>query len=122
LDGGYLRGTCTLISGAPGTSKTSLAGAFAEAACGRAERTLLVSFEEVGDAIVRNLASVNIRLGRYVRSGRLRMFSVPASGQKPDALHPQIGALLDEHAARCLVVDPGSALIHAGAPEFAFDA
>jgi circadian clock protein KaiC len=122
LDGGYLRGTCTLISGAPGTSKTSLAGAFAEAACGRAERTLLVSFEEAGDAIVRNLASVNIRLGRYVRSGRLRMFSVPATGRTPEALTLRIGALLDEHEARCLVVDPVSALIHAGAPEFAFDA
>jgi len=122
LDGGYLRGTCTLVSGAPGTSKTSLAGAFAEAACGRGERTLLVSFEEAGDAIVRNLASVNIRLARYVRSGRLRMFSVPASGRTPEAHTLRIGSLLDEHEARCLVVDPVSALIHAGAPEFAFDA
>jgi circadian clock protein KaiC len=122
LDGGYLRGTCTLVSGAPGTSKTSLAGAFAEAACGRGERTLLVSFEEAGDAIVRNLASVNIRLARYVHSGRLRMFSVPASGRTPEALTLRIAALLDEQEARCLVVDPVSALIHAGAPEFAFDA
>jgi circadian clock protein KaiC len=122
LDGGYLRGTCTLVSGAPGTSKSSLAGAFAEAACGRGERTLSVSFEEAGEAIVRNLASVNIRLARYMRSGRLRMFSIPASGQTPEAHTLRIGSLLDEHEARCLVVDPVSALIHAGSPEFAFDA
>jgi circadian clock protein KaiC len=122
LDGGYLRGTCTLVSGAPGTSKTSLAGAFAEAACSRGERTLFVSFDEAGDAIVRNLASVNIRLRRFVSSGLLRIFSVPASGRTPWAHTLRIGSLLDEHKARCLIVDPVSALIHTGASEFAADA
>jgi len=122
LDGGYLRGTCTLVSGAPGTSKTSLAGAFAEAACDRGERTLFVSFDEAGEAIVRNLASVNIRLGRFVASGLLRIFSVPASGTTPAAHTFRIGSLLDEHGARYLVVDPVSALIHTGASEFAHDA
>jgi circadian clock protein KaiC len=122
LDGGYLRGTCILVSGAPGTSKTSLAGAFAEAACDRGERTLFVSFDEAGEAIVRNLASVNIRLGRFVRSGLLQIFSVPASGTTPEAHTLRIGSLLDEHGARCLVVDPVSALIHAGASEFSYDA
>jgi circadian clock protein KaiC len=122
LDGGYLRGTCTLVSGAPGTSKTSLAGAFAEAACGRGERTLFVSFEEAGEAIARNLTSVNIRLGRFVRSGLLRIFSVPASGTTPWAHTLRMGSLLDEHAAGCLVVDPVSALLHTGASEFAADA
>jgi circadian clock protein KaiC len=122
LDGGYLRGTCTLISGAPGTSKTSLAGAFAEAACRRGERALFVSFDEAGDAIVRNLASVNIRLGRFVRSGLLRIFSVPAGGRSPAAHTFRLASLLEEHEARHLVVDPVSALIHTGASEFAGDA
>ena len=122
LDGGYLRGTCTLISGVPGTSKTSLAGAFAEAACKRGEPTLFVSFDEAGEAIVRNLASVNLRLGRFVRSGLLRIFSISAAGTSPEAHTLRIGALLDQHQARCLVVDPVSALIHSGASEFAGEA
>jgi circadian clock protein KaiC len=122
LDGGYLRGTCTLVSGAPGTAKTSIAGAFAAAACERGERTLFVSFDEAGEAIVRNLASVNIRLGRFVRSGLLRIFSVPASGTTPEAHTLRIGSLLEEHGARCLVIDPVSALIEGGAGEFAGDA
>jgi circadian clock protein KaiC len=119
LDGGYLRGTCTLVSGAPGTSKTSLAGAFAEAACGRGERTLFVSFDEVGEAILRNLASVNIRLARFERSGLLKIVSVAASGTTAEAHTFRIRSLLDEHKARCLVVDPISALLHTGAAEFA---
>ncbi len=122
LDGGYLRGTCTLISGAPGTAKTSLAGAFAEAACSRGERTLFVSFDEAGEAIARNLASVNIRLGRFVRSGLLRISSVPAGGSTPATHGFRIGTLLDKCDARCLVVDAVSALIHTGGREFAYDA
>jgi circadian clock protein KaiC len=122
LEGGYLRGTCTLVSGAPGTSKTSLAGAFAEAACGRGERTLFVSFDEAGAAIVRNLASVNIRLGRFVHSGVLRTSSVPAIGTTPEAHTLRIGSLLAAHRARCLVLDSVSALIHASASEFALEA
>jgi circadian clock protein KaiC len=122
LEGGYLRGTCTLVSGAPGTAKTSLAGAFAEAACRRGERTLFVSFEESGKAIARNLASVNIRLGRFVRSEMLRVYSVPASGSMPEALTLRIGALLAEHDAQCLVIDPVSGLSAEGEMDAALDA
>lgn len=122
LEGGYLRGTCTLVSGAPGTAKSSLAGAFAEAACGRGERVLLVSFDEAAAAIVRNLESVRVRLGPHVRSGLLRMSSMSPTGTPPEAHAVRIAALLDRHRATCLVVDPASALMHSGAPGFATEA
>ena len=46
LRGGYHRGSNVLISGAPGTAKSTLSGLFAAAACERGERTLYVSFDE----------------------------------------------------------------------------
>ncbi len=46
LLGGYFRGSSVLITGVPGTAKTSLAAAFAEAAAARGERTVYVSFDE----------------------------------------------------------------------------
>ena len=51
LGGGLFRGSSTLITGAPGTSKTTLAGLFAESACRRGERTLFVSFDEGGERV-----------------------------------------------------------------------
>ena len=45
LGGGYYRGASVLITGFPGTAKTTLSGAFAEAACRRGERTMFVSFD-----------------------------------------------------------------------------
>ena len=75
LGGGYYRGASVLITGFPGTAKTTLSGAFAEAACRRGERTMFVSFDSDGTEVVRNLASVGIRLDRYVKNGCLRMIS-----------------------------------------------
>jgi circadian clock protein KaiC len=41
LGGGYYRGASVLITGFPGTAKTTLGGAFAEAACRRGEHTTI---------------------------------------------------------------------------------
>ena len=69
LGGGVFRGSSTLITGVPGTSKTTLAGKFAEAACRRGERALFVSFDEGAEQIMRNLSSVGIQL-KHVRQVR----------------------------------------------------
>src|SRR6185295_946213 len=72
LGGGYYRGSSILITGFPGTAKSTLSGAFAQAACQRGERTLFVSFDSDMSEVVRNLSSVNIRLQRFLKSGLLR--------------------------------------------------
>jgi circadian clock protein KaiC len=56
LGGGYYRAACVLITGFPGTAKTTLSGAFAEAACRRGERTMFISFDSDGTEVIRNLA------------------------------------------------------------------
>ncbi|MDQ3040601.1 MAG: hypothetical protein M3R16_12520, partial [Pseudomonadota bacterium] len=53
LGGGYYRGATVLITGFPGTAKTTLSGAFAEAACARGEHTLFVSFDADSNEVVR---------------------------------------------------------------------
>jgi circadian clock protein KaiC len=114
LGGGYYRGACVLITGFPGTAKTTLSGAFAEAACRRGERTMFVSFDSDGLEVVRNLTSVGIQLGRYVNTGRLRMISARAITGSAETLLVRIKTLVKEHQARCLVIDPVSALSKAG--------
>jgi circadian clock protein KaiC len=114
LGGGLFRGSSMLITGAPGTSKTTLAGKFAESACRRGERTLFVSFDEGADAIVRNLSSVGIRLKAYVKSGLLRMYSGRTEASSPDEHLIALRSLVHEHQPRCMVVDPLSAMARAG--------
>jgi circadian clock protein KaiC len=114
LEGGYYRGSSVLITGFPGTAKTTLSGAFAETACQRGERTMFVSFDSDGSEVVRNLTSVGIRLQRFVKSGRLRMISARTITGSAETLLVRIKTLAQEHGARCLVIDPLSTLSKAG--------
>lgn len=114
LGGGYYRGASVLITGFPGTAKTTLSGAFSEAACQRGERTMFVSFDSDGSEVIRNLTSVGIRLDRFVKSGRLRMISARTITGSAESLLVRIKSLAREHKARCLVIDPVSTLSKAG--------
>jgi circadian clock protein KaiC len=114
LGGGLLRGSSTLITGAPGTSKTTLAGQFAENACRRGEQTLYVSFDEGGERIVRNLTSVGINLEAHVNSDLLRIYSGRIDATNPEEHLIRITALLREHRPRCMVIDPLSAIAKVG--------
>lgn len=114
LGGGYYRGASVLITGFPGTAKTTLSGTFAEAACRRDESTLFVSFDSDGSEIVRNLASVGIDLQRHIDSGTLRMISARTVTGSAETFLVRIKALTQQHQARCLVIDPVSTLSKSG--------
>jgi circadian clock protein KaiC len=114
LGGGYYRGASVLITGVPGTAKTTLSGAFAEAACRRSERTLFISFDSDCSDVIRNLGSVGIRLDRYVKSGLLRMISARTMSGSAETYLVRIKTLAKEHRARCLVIDPVSTLSKSG--------
>jgi len=114
LGGGLFRGSSTLITGVPGTSKTTLSGKFVEAACRRGERTLFVSFDEGADRIVRNLTSVGIQLKPFLKSGVLRMYSGRTESVAAEDHLVTLKALIREHQPRCMVIDPLSAIAKAG--------
>lgn len=114
LGGGVFRGSSTLITGVPGTSKTTLAGKFAEAACRRGERTLFVSFDEAPEQIVRNLSSVGIQFKAHVKSGLLRTYSARTEGISAEAHLLKLRSLIREYQPRCVVIDPLTAIAKAG--------
>jgi circadian clock protein KaiC len=115
LGGGLFRGSSTLITGAPGTSKTTLAGLFTESACKRGERTLFVSFDEGGDRVRRNLKSVGIHLDAHLKSGVLQMYSGRTDSVNAEEHLIRIATLIAEHQPRCIVIDPLSAIARTGA-------
>lgn len=73
--GGWYRGSTTMISGESGTAKTTFAAHFVDAACKRGERALYLAFEESEAQIVRNMASVGLKLDRWIKQGKLRIHS-----------------------------------------------
>jgi circadian clock protein KaiC len=122
LDGGYYRGSSVLITGAPGTAKTTLGGKFLEAACTHGEPSMMVSFDESPGAVVRNLSSVGSQLEQYLNSSLLTIHSVRSDAYSAEEHLVQIRHLIEAHQPRNLVIDPISAMLKAGGeiPALAF--
>ena len=70
---GPYRGSSTLVSGAPGTGKSSVGATFVDAACRRGERALLFAYEESSSQVRRNMASIGLDLGQWERRGLLQI-------------------------------------------------
>jgi circadian clock protein KaiC len=110
LDGGYIRGSCILVSGAPGTAKTSIAASLTASACASGRQALFVSFDESDAQIVANMKSIGIDLEPHVASGRLVMAAMRSKGHSPEECFLRIAGLISRDAPSVLVVDPLSAL------------
>ena len=73
LDGkGLYRGSSMLVSGTPGSGKSSIIAHIIDAACARGERCLVFPFEESQKQIVRNMRSIGLNFDRWVSRGLLR--------------------------------------------------
>ena len=111
---GFHRGSSILLTGTPGTGKTSVAANFAQAAGRRSERTLFFSFEESPAQIVRNMKSIGLRLEPLVQRGLLRFHS-----QRPShyGLEMHLATMFKEIAEfrpQVVVVDPITSLVELG--------
>jgi circadian clock protein KaiC len=72
---GIFRGSSVLVSGSPGTGKSSIAAKLVESACARGERALFFAYEESNAQIVRNMRSIGIDLAPWMKKGLLEIHS-----------------------------------------------
>src|SRR5215212_2271444 len=107
---GVYRGSSLLVSGSPGTGKSSIGATFVDAACRRGERCLLFSYEESAAQILRNMRSIGINLERWVKKGLLE---IRASRPTLQGLEQHLVGMHDavqEFRPSVVVVDPISNL------------
>jgi circadian clock protein KaiC len=119
LGGGYFRGSGILVSGSPGTAKSTLAAAFAKACCDRGEAGLFLSFDEWSDEMVRNMQSVGIHLAPFVENGLLRVVTALSESKNAEEHLLDIRNHLIDRKMRFLVIDPMSAMLKSGGDEVA---
>jgi circadian clock protein KaiC len=111
---GFFRGSSILLTGTPGTGKTSVAACFAEAAARRGDRVLFFSFEESPDQLVRNMRSIDLRLEPLVARGLLRFH---AARPTLCGLEMHLATMFKEITTfrpAVVVVDPITSLLAAG--------
>ena len=106
LGGGYFRGSTVLISGTPGTGKTSLAARFVEAACQRGQRCLYFAFEESPGQLSRNMRSIGMDLGRWMKRGLLRLEAARPTVYGLEAHLASMLRTIREFRPEAVLVDP----------------
>jgi circadian clock protein KaiC len=111
---GFYRGSTVLVSGTAGTGKTSLSSTFAEAACLRGERCLYFAFEESPRQIIRNMRSIGMDLGRWVKKGLLKFHSARPSLYGLEMHLVTFHKVIEAFKPQVFIVDPISNLINAG--------
>jgi circadian clock protein KaiC len=114
--GGFYRASSVLVSGVAGSGKSSIAASFANAACAAGERALIFSFEESADQSVRNMASLGMDIGRWIKSDKLRFIATRPTFY---SLEMHLAVMLREvikFDPSLVVLDPISSFLESGAP------
>jgi len=105
LGGGIEEGTSTLIIGAAGTGKSTIAAKFASAAADRGERAALFVFDESPSTLLSRCDELNIGIRPHVDSGLITLQQVDPAELTPGEFIHVIREAIEKHDARILVID-----------------
>ncbi|WP_051431708.1 ATPase domain-containing protein [Rhodovibrio salinarum] len=122
LGGGYQRGYAVLLSGAPGTAKTTLGACFLSAGVDAGERGLLVALDETYEQIATNAAGIGLHLQEQIADGRVMALSMRSAPLVPEAFFLRIERAIREHSPTIVVIDPISAVMERRLQRAPFDA
>lgn len=114
MGGGYYRGSSIIITGVPGTAKTTLAGSFANKMCSHGEKVLYVSFDEASAQIARNLRSIGLDLQHWIDNKLLHVYAVRTEARSAEEHLMELRRLIRTFEPRHLIIDPISALAKTG--------
>jgi circadian clock protein KaiC len=103
---GFYRGTGILVSGGAGTGKSSLAAHFVQAACQRGERALYIASEQSADEVIRNMRSIGIDLGPWVKRGLLQFYACRPGSFGLEKHLVTIHDITTSFDPRVVVIDP----------------
>ncbi len=105
LGGGVERGTSTLILGAAGTGKSSLAAQFVSAAAGQGRNAALFLFDEGLHTLLKRADGLGIGLRRHVESGRVTATQVDPAEMSPGEFAHALRLAAEAQHASIVVID-----------------
>lgn len=104
LGGGIERGTSTLVVGAAGTGKSSLAAQFAATAAARGQGAALFLFDEAVNTLLTRCAALGIDLRPHLAAGRVTVQQVDPAELSPGEFIHAIRRAVDR-GATVVVID-----------------
>ncbi len=105
LHGGIERGTITFINGPSGVGKTTISLQFMKEAAGRGDRSVVYSFEEEVEIILRRCESVSIPARAMIERDMLSLVKVEPLRFSPDAFADLVRQEVEEQNAKIVMID-----------------
>jgi circadian clock protein KaiC len=105
LGGGLALGTSSLILGAAGTGKSSLAAQYASRAVQRGEHAAIFLFDESVATFVFRTAGLGIDIRKYVDSGQILLRQVDPAELPPGEFAHALRATVENNKTRLVVID-----------------
>jgi circadian clock protein KaiC len=105
LGGGLEAGTSTLIVGAAGTGKSSLAAQFVAAAARREQKSAMFVFDESVHTLLSRASGLGIDLRQHVDAGRVTIQQVDPAELSPGEFANAICQAVEQRQARIIVID-----------------
>lgn len=103
--GGVERGTVTILSGPPGTGKTSLGVHFLSHAAQRGERCVLYCFDERFATFAPRCEGLGIPIHELIARGTFRFDEVEPLRYNPDEFAVQVREEVEQRATRVIMLD-----------------
>ena len=105
VNGGPLRGTCTLITGPAGTGKTTLSLQYVHTSCKRGERAVIYEFDERIGTMLARAKAMGIDLEAHIEKGLLEIVQVDPAEVSPGEFAWMIRRQVEGRKARLVVFD-----------------
>src|SRR6188474_2731958 len=105
LGGGLERGTSTLIVGAPGTGKSTLAAQFVAAGGGRGQKAAMFIFDESTSTLLSRADGIGIALREQVRSGMVAITSIDPAELSPGEFGSLLQKAVERDKVSMIVID-----------------
>jgi circadian clock protein KaiC len=108
LHGGLERGTVTIISGPTGVGKTTLGLQFMKEAAGRGERSVVYTFEEGRQTMLKRCMGTNIPVRDMIERKMLSIVQIEPLHYTPDEFATLVRQEVEEGNARIVMIDSTS--------------
>ncbi|HEY0962905.1 MAG TPA: ATPase domain-containing protein [Pseudomonadales bacterium] len=105
LGGGIERSTSTLITGAAGTGKSSLAAQFVHTAAVQGCRSFMVIFDESSNTLLTRTAALGIDLRPHVEAGLVTLMQVDPAELSPGELVYAVRQAVEKDEVAIVVID-----------------
>lgn len=105
LHGGIEKGTVTIISGPTGAGKTNFGLQFAKEAASRGERSVVYTFEESVEVLIKRSESISVPVRSMIENGNLKIVPVEPLSYSPDEYSSIVRRDVEENDTKIVIID-----------------